>query len=96
MRTVLRSLEEKGYRAHAVEDRTFLYRPAASRQVAAGRAVPRIVDWFCVVSVEDLLVGMVDSTALYRKETAAARRTYCQRKEREEAMAISPDRLHDL
>jgi BlaI family penicillinase repressor len=68
VRTVLRRLEEKGYLAHTVEDRTFLYRPAQSRQRVAGRAVKRIVDWFCEGSVEALLVGMVDSKVLDRAE----------------------------
>jgi BlaI family transcriptional regulator, penicillinase repressor len=68
IRTVLRRLEEKGYLAHSVENRTFLYRPAESRQKVAGRAVKRIVDWFCEGSVEALLVGMVDSKILGRDE----------------------------
>lgn len=68
IRTVLRRLEEKGYLAHSVENRTFLYRPAQSRQRVAGRAVKRIVDWFCEGSVEALLVGMVDSKFLGRAE----------------------------
>ncbi len=68
VRTVLRRLEEKGYVAHSVEDRTFIYRPAESRQRVAGRAVKRIVDWFCEGSVEALLVGMVDSKVLDRAE----------------------------
>jgi BlaI family transcriptional regulator, penicillinase repressor len=68
IRTVLRRLEEKGYLAHAVEDRTFVYRPAETRQRVAGRAVKRIVDWFCEGSVEALLVGMVDSKVLDRAE----------------------------
>lgn len=68
VRTVLRRLEEKGYLAHSVEDRTFLYRPAESRQRVAGRAAKRIVDWFCEGSVEALLVGMVDSKVLDRAE----------------------------
>lgn len=68
IRTVLRRLEEKGYLAHSVEHRTFLYRPAESRQRVAGRAVKRIVDWFCEGSVEALLVGMVDSKVLNRAE----------------------------
>jgi BlaI family transcriptional regulator, penicillinase repressor len=68
VRTVLRRLEEKGYLAHLVENRTFLYRPAESRQRVAGRAVKRIVDWFCEGSVEALLVGMVDSKVLDRAE----------------------------
>jgi len=68
IRTVLRRLEEKGYLAHSVDNRTFLYRPAESRQRVAGRAVKRIVDWFCEGSVEALLVGMVDSKVLDRAE----------------------------
>ena len=51
-----------------MEDRTFLYRPAQTRQRVAGRAVKRIVDWFCEGSVEALLVGMVDSKVLDRAE----------------------------
>jgi len=68
VRTVLRRLEEKGYLAHSLENRTFVYRPAESRQKVAGRAVQRIVDWFCEGSVEALLVGMVDSKVLDRAE----------------------------
>ncbi|MGO8758386.1 MAG: BlaI/MecI/CopY family transcriptional regulator [Terracidiphilus sp.] len=68
IRTVLRRLEEKGYLAHTVADRTFVYQPAESRQRVAGRAVKRIVDWFCEGSVEALLVGMVDSKVLDRAE----------------------------
>ena len=68
VRTVLRRLEEKGYVTHSLDDRTFVYRPAESRQRVAGRAVSRIVDWFCEGSVEMLLVGMVDSKVLGRAE----------------------------
>jgi BlaI family transcriptional regulator, penicillinase repressor len=68
VRTVLRRLEEKGYLQHSIENRTFLYRPSESRQRVAGRAVKRIVDWFCEGSVEALLVGMVDSEVLDRSE----------------------------
>lgn len=68
VRTVLRRLEEKGYLTHTTEDRTFVYRPAQSPQRVAGRAVKRIVDWFCNGSVEALLVGMVDSKVLDRDE----------------------------
>jgi predicted transcriptional regulator len=68
IRTVLRRLEDKGYLTHTVDDRTFVYRPAESRQRVAGRAVKRIVDWFCEGSVEALLVGMVDSKVLDQAE----------------------------
>lgn len=64
VRTVLRRLEEKGYLAHSVENRTFIYRPAETQQRVAGRAAQRIADWFCGGSMEALLVGMVDSQVL--------------------------------
>ncbi len=68
VRTVLRRLEEKGYLTHSVDDRTFIYRPAQTRERVAGRAAKRIVDWFCEGSVEALLVGMVDSRMLGHAE----------------------------
>jgi predicted transcriptional regulator len=68
VRTVLRRLEEKGYLAHSIDDRAFIYRPAESRQSVAGRAAKRVVDWFCDGSVEALLVGMVDARVLDRAE----------------------------
>lgn len=64
VRTVLRRLEDKGYLAHRIDDRAFIYRPVQSQQRVAGRAVKHIVDWFCEGSVEALLVGMVDSSML--------------------------------
>lgn len=68
VRTVLRRLEDKGYLQHSLENRTFVYRPAESRQHVAGRAVQRIVDWFCEGSVEELLAGMVDNRLVDRAE----------------------------
>lgn len=68
IRTVLRRLEEKGYLTHSVNNRTFIYRPAESQQKVAARAVQRIVDWFCEGSVEELLVGLLDSKVVSRAE----------------------------
>jgi BlaI family transcriptional regulator, penicillinase repressor len=83
IRTVLRRLEEKGYLAHSVDDRTFVYRPAQSRRRVAGRAAQRIVDWFCQGSVEELLVGLVDSKILAPDELQrlAARIAAAEKKE---------------
>jgi predicted transcriptional regulator len=67
-RTVLRRLEEKGFLTHEIEGRTFIYRPAEPRHSVAARAVRQIIDRFCGGSVEQLLVGMVDSKVLSRKE----------------------------
>lgn len=68
IRTVLRRLEEKGYVAHTAENRTFLYRAALDRQRVAANAVKRIMDFFLHGSAEELLVGMVDTEMLDRKE----------------------------
>ncbi len=68
VRTVLRRLEEKGYLTHILDSRTFLYSPAEPAPMVAGRAVKRILEWFCDGSVEQLLVGMVDSSVLDHRE----------------------------
>jgi BlaI family penicillinase repressor len=64
VRTVLRRLEEKGYVNHAVEGRTYVYQATHPRGKVAAKAVQRIVDVFCNGSVEEVLVGMVDSAML--------------------------------
>jgi len=91
IRTVLRRLEEKGYLAHTVDNRTFLYRPAESRQKVASRAVKRIVDWFCEGSVEALLVGMVDARVLDQAELARLAERIARA--REEAVQPAPVRV---
>jgi len=83
IRTVLRRLEEKGYLEHSLDNRTFIYRPSESRQRVAGRAVQRIVDWFCAGSVEDLLVGMVDSKVVSRTELERLARRIATAKKQE-------------
>jgi BlaI family transcriptional regulator, penicillinase repressor len=71
VRTVLRRLEEKGYLTHTVEGRTYVYDAAEPRARVAARAVQRIVDWMCNGSVEEVLVGMVDSKMIDRKQLRA-------------------------
>jgi len=68
VRTVLRRLEEKGYITHTIDGRTFVYDVAAPRGQVAARAVRRIVDWVCNGSVEEVLVGMVDSNMIDWKQ----------------------------
>ena len=67
VRTVLRRLEEKGFVRHTVDGRTYVYHAAEPRARVAAKAVQRIVDWFCNGSVEEVLVGMVDTAMLDRK-----------------------------
>lgn len=68
VRTILRRLEEKGYLTHTVEGRTYLYRPVEPRRHVAAQAVGQIIDRFCNGSLEQLLVGMVDSEVVDSKE----------------------------
>jgi BlaI family transcriptional regulator, penicillinase repressor len=68
VRTVLRRLEDKGYTTHTVDGRTYVYHAAEPRGRVAAKAVQRIVDWFCNGSVEEVLVGMVDSAMLDQRQ----------------------------
>ena len=68
VRTLLRRLEEKGYVTHAVEGRTYVYRGVEAPRSAAARAVRLIADRFCGGSMEELLVGMVESETIDRAE----------------------------
>jgi BlaI family transcriptional regulator, penicillinase repressor len=68
VRTVLRRLEDKGYADHTVEGRTYIYHAAEPRSRVAARAVQRIVDWFCNGSIEEVLVGMVDTAMLDQRQ----------------------------
>ena len=68
VRTVLRRLEEKGYVRHTVDGRTYVYQAAEPRARVAAKAVQRIVDWFCNGSVEEVLVGMVDTAMLDQRQ----------------------------
>jgi predicted transcriptional regulator len=61
VRTILRRLEEKGFIEHTVEGRTFHYSARVAPQNVASSAVRGIIERFCAGSVENLLVGMVDS-----------------------------------
>jgi predicted transcriptional regulator len=68
VRTVLKRLEEKGHLTHTVDNRTFIYKAADTPGRAAARAVKRIVDRFCGGSVEEVLVGLIDTKVLDRRE----------------------------
>jgi BlaI family penicillinase repressor len=68
IRTVLRRLEEKGYLAHEIQGRTFIYKASDARQNVAVRAVKGIIDRFCGGSAEELVLGMVDNAVLDRKQ----------------------------
>jgi BlaI family transcriptional regulator, penicillinase repressor len=68
VRTVLSRLEQKGFVGHEVEQRTFIYRAATPRAAVTSRAVQRIADWFCNGSVDDVLMGMVESKVIDQRD----------------------------
>jgi BlaI family transcriptional regulator, penicillinase repressor len=68
VRTVLSRLEQKGFLGHEVEQRTFVYRAATPRADVTSRAVQRIADWFCNGSLDDVLLGMVDSKVIDQRD----------------------------
>jgi predicted transcriptional regulator len=80
IRTVLRRLEEKGYLTHAIEGRTFIYKARDAQQNVAIRAVKGIIDRFCGGSAEMLVLGMVDSAVLNRKQLERLARKIAERK----------------
>ncbi|HYL99818.1 MAG TPA: BlaI/MecI/CopY family transcriptional regulator [Blastocatellia bacterium] len=82
VRTILRRLEEKGFLAHEVDGRTYVYRPVDAKQNVAARVVKQVIDRFCGGSVEQLLVGMVDSEILDQKQLERLAHKIAQRKGR--------------
>ena len=68
VRTVLKRLEEKGLIEHVVENRAYIYSARESRAAAAARAVKGILDRFCNGSLEEVLVGLLDTRLLEQRE----------------------------
>ena len=84
VRTILRRLEAKGYLAHRVEGRTFIYTGLEAPQNVAAGAVRQIIDRFCGGSVEQLLVGMVNNDVIDERELQRLAQRIARRKNREE------------
>jgi BlaI family transcriptional regulator, penicillinase repressor len=80
VRTVLRRLEEKGFVSHAIDGRTFIYRAAENRQNVAVRAVKSIIDRFCGGSAEELVVGLVNSEVIDRRQLESLARKVAEGK----------------
>src|SRR5580658_6699753 len=82
IRTILRKLEEKGYVAHTVEGRTFVYRALDTKRNVAVQAAKQLIDRFCGGSVEELLVGLVDNQVLQPKQLQRLAEKIASRKEK--------------
>lgn len=68
IRTILRSLEEKGYVSHTVQGRTFVYTAMHSKRNIAVQAVQQLIDRFCGGSLQELLLGLVEARVLDKAE----------------------------
>ena len=68
VRTVLHRLEKKGYLQHSLDNRTYVYTAKRPAGHVAAMAVKRIADWLCNGSMEELLVGMVDTDVVDHKQ----------------------------
>jgi predicted transcriptional regulator len=73
VRTLLRRLEQKSYVTHERDGKRFLFRAAVARPTAAAAVARRIVSSICGGAVESLLIGMIESRMVSRKELEAAR-----------------------
>ncbi len=82
IRTILRNLEEKGYVAHNVDGRTFVYRPLDTPRNVAAQAVQQLIDRFCGGSAEELIVGMVDNQVLKPQQLRQLAEKIASRKEK--------------
>ena len=68
VRTVLHRLEKKGYLKHSLDNRTYVYQAAKAPRHVASMAVKRIADWLCDGSMEELLLGMVDTKTVSQQQ----------------------------
>lgn len=68
MRTVLRRLEDKGYVAHTLDGRTYIYTATEPPSTVATRTVKHLIDRFWGGSAEELVIGLVDHAVLSPKQ----------------------------
>ena len=66
--TMMRKLETKGYLAHDVDDRTYVYRPTISQQAARRGILGDIVDRLFEGSPSLLLNSLVEQNHINEKE----------------------------
>lgn len=82
MRTVLGRLERKGYVAHDVDGRAFIYRAVNPPSGVAARAVKHIIDRLCGGSAEALVIGLVDHDVLTSDQVKRLAKAIAARRER--------------
>jgi BlaI family transcriptional regulator, penicillinase repressor len=78
VRTLLRILEQKGYVAHEVRGKAFLYRAAVPRQKAQRKALRTILARFFSGSAEDLVLRLIEDELITPEQLDALRGTASQ------------------
>jgi BlaI family transcriptional regulator, penicillinase repressor len=68
VRTVLRRMEEKGFLAHRLDGRRYLYRTVDSPESMAARAVGKVIQNFFAGSVDQFLLGLVSHRMVSREQ----------------------------
>ncbi len=66
VRTILRRLESRGYLAHRLDGKTFVYEARTSASGLAIRTVRHLIERFWAGSAEQFVAGMVDAKVLSR------------------------------
>ena len=64
VRTILRRLEARGYLAHRLKGKSFLYEAKTSASSLAFATVRRLIERFWAGSAEQFVAGMVDAKVL--------------------------------
>ena len=72
--TTLRILENKGYLRHSKEGRAFVYRPVVARDKARDNAVTLLLRRFFAGSPEALVLNLIESRKVDRRELARLRK----------------------
>jgi predicted transcriptional regulator len=78
--TTLRTLEQKGYAAHAEEGRAFVYRPTIARTKAADSAVRQLLRRFFGDSPGQLAVALLDDTRLSSADVAEIQKVLARKR----------------
>ena len=72
--TMMRKLEFKGYLAHKVDERTFVYRPTITRAQVRKSLLAELVDQVFDGSIPLVVCGLIDRKPLSEKELAEIRK----------------------
>ena len=78
--TMMRKLEAKGYLAHDVDERTYVYRPTISRQTVRHGVIGDLLDRLFEGSPSLLLNSLVEQNCISEKELREIRKLISKRR----------------